>query len=49
MPKDPRSTGSARGNAPIRRQGHTTDGNFGTDPQIKGKAQKPVRDLKVNR
>lgn len=38
---------SAAKSAPIIRQGHTTDGNYGSDPMTKGKGQKPVRDLTV--
>lgn len=34
-------------NAPIVRQGHTTDGTQGSDPNAKGKGQRPVRDLRV--
>lgn len=37
------------GKAQIVKQGHTTDGNFGSDPMARGKGQKPVRDLGVKR
>lgn len=39
-------TSSAK-SAPIIRQGHTTDGTQGSDPMMKGKGQRPPRDLKV--
>lgn len=45
MPKS--NMTSNPGNANIVRQGHTTTGQHGTDPNIKGKGRKPVRDLKV--
>lgn len=44
MPKV--STSNAK-SAPIVRQGHTTDGTQGSDPQMKGKGQRPVRDLRA--
>lgn len=47
MPNTKRPSGT--GNAPIIKQGHTTDGNFGSDPMIKGKGQRPVRDLSINK
>lgn len=37
------------GRGQIVKQGHTTDGNFGSDPMAKGKGQRPVRDLGINR
>ncbi len=40
------STSSAK-SAPIIRQGHTSDDTQGSNPQMKGKGQKPVRDLKA--
>lgn len=39
----PASTSSAK-NAPIVKQGHTTDGRNGSDPNIKGRVQ-PVREI----
>lgn len=38
---------STTGNANIKRQGHTTNGSFGTDPSFKGKVKRNVRDLKA--
>lgn len=38
---------SSTGNAPIKRQGHTTNGQFGSDPSFKGKVKRTVRDLKA--
>jgi hypothetical protein len=40
----PKQTGG--GNAPIIRQGHTTNGQFGSDPNKKAKGRQPVRELK---
>lgn len=37
------------GRGQITKQGHTTSGNYGSDPQMKGKGQKPTRDLGINR
>lgn len=37
------------GKASITKQGHTSSGNFGTDPMAKGKGQKATRDLGINR
>lgn len=39
----PGTTSSAK-NAPIIKQGHTTDGKNGSDPKIKGTVQ-PVREI----
>lgn len=39
-------TSSAK-SAPIIRQGHTEDGTQGSNPMIKGKGQRPARDLRV--
>lgn len=36
---------SNTGNAQIKKQGHTTNGQFGTDPNFDGKVKKSVRDL----
>lgn len=38
---------SKPGNAPIKRQGHTTDGKHGSDPNAKVMGQRAVRDLKA--
>lgn len=46
MPKDGKMTGKT-GSAQIIRQGHTASGNFGDDPNMKGKGTKPARDLKA--
>lgn len=35
------------GSAPIVRQGHTTNGNYGSNPNAKGRGQNKPRDLKV--
>jgi hypothetical protein len=45
MPNTQRPSGT--GSAPIKKQGHTTDGNYGSDPNFKGKGQRPPRDLSV--
>lgn len=37
------------GKAQIVKQGHTATGHFGDDPMMKGKGQKPTRDLGINR
>lgn len=44
MPKA--SIGKA-GNAPLVRQGHTTDGKFGSDPAKQQKGGSTVRDLRA--
>lgn len=36
---------SKTGNATIVKQGHTTDRQFGSNPDAKGKGRKPVTDL----
>lgn len=43
----PRGMTGKTGSAPIVRQGHTATGNYGDDPNAKGKGQKKPRDLKV--
>jgi len=37
--------GSKTGSAPIQRQGHTTDGQHGSNPDAKRKGNPSVRDL----
>lgn len=40
---------SSTGNAQIKKQGHTTNGQFGTDPNFNGKVHKTVRDLSIKK
>lgn len=35
------------GSAPIVRQGHTSNSNYGSNPTARGKGQNKPRDLKV--
>ncbi len=43
----PKQMTSKPGSAPIVRQGHTATGNYGDDPNARGKGQKKPRDLKA--
>lgn len=45
---DQASIKSNTGNAQIIRQGHTTDGKFGSSPDRKVKGASSTRDLKLN-
>lgn len=45
----PKPIGSNTGNAQIVKQGHTSTGTIGDDPNMKGKGNRTPRDLGVKR
>jgi len=47
MAQDPSQAVSAPGNAPIQRQGQTTNSQFGSNPQAQPKGRSAPRDLQV--
>jgi hypothetical protein len=47
MAQDPSQAVKAPGNAPIVKQGQTTNGQFGSDPNKQPKGRQPARDLTV--
>ena len=47
MAQDPSQAVSAPGNAPIQKQGQTTNGQFGSNPNAQPKGRSSARDLNV--
>lgn len=43
----PNQIPNATGNAPIQKQGHTTNGQFGSNPQAQPKGRGSARDLSI--
>ena len=47
MAQNPSQIPKGTGNAPIVKQGHTTNGQFGSDPNKQPKGRSSTRDLTV--
>lgn len=47
MAQDPSEAVKAPGNAPIKKQGHTTNSQFGSNPNAQPKGRSSARDLGV--